>query len=1387
MKIDSVTKEPLAGAAFIVERSNGEKIGTYKTDTAGKVIVPDLPEGTYIVSETTAPDGYMLSEVPKTVVVVSGRLSTIEFTNKPYSGIEIIKTDAVTHNPLAGATFTVERANGEKIGTYKSDSAGKIIVPDLKEGTYIVSEIIAPDGYMLNETPKTINVVSGKLATVTFVNKPHSGIEIIKTNSVTHDPLAGATFTVERVNGEKIGTYKTDSSGKIIVSDLPEGTYIVSETIAPDGYMLNESPKTVNVVSGKLVTVTFANKPYSGIEIIKTDSVTHDSLAGATFTVESVNGEKIGTYKTDSTGKIIVSDLPEGTYIVSETIAPDGYMLNESPKTVNVVSGKLATVMFANKPYSGIEIIKTDSVTHNPLAGATFTVESVNDEKIGTYKTDSSGKIIVSDLPEGTYIISETIAPNGYMLNESPKTVNVVSGKLATVTFANKPYSGIEIIKTDAVTHNPLAGATFTVEGVNGEKIGTYKTDSSGKIIVSDLPEGTYIISETIAPDGYMLNESPKTVNVVSGKLATVMFANKPYSGIEIIKTDSVTHNPLADATFTVEGVNGEKIGTYKTDSSGKIIVSDLPEGTYIVSETIAPDGYMLNESPKTVNVVSGKLATVTFANKPYSGIEIIKTDAVTHNPLSGAIFTVEHANGEKIGTYKTDSSGKVIVSELPEGTYIVSETIAPNGYILDGLPKTVIVKSGKLTIAEFANKPLAGLKIIKLDSVTHNPISGVEFVITKMTGEKIENDFRGYTFKTDRTGQIYVPGLMDGYYTVTEVKAAEGYILDGEPKTILIQSDAKTGKPLAGVVFDIRHADGSFVTGRILDGNQPGTEANSPNKTTSTNGDITGSYTTDANGRILLNGLESGQYMVTERKALDGYELDTDVYNVTVVTGKLATLNLTNKPKGGIRLVKIDSMTQKPIQGVEFMLFDSDKKVVDVFYTDDNGVIDISDGIAEGRYTIRETRAVKGYDLDTNPRTVEFKGGVVTEIVWENTPQLGQIQITKKSGDGNEINGMPKGTLLEGAVYEVYDYRTGNLVDRFVTGNNGVAVSSMLPLGRYLIKEVKAPQYYKLSGKVLDIEIEYSGQIIRREMVNYSVSLGVYIKKTGNYEAMSGDNIRYRVKAVQNTSNIALSDFYWRDVLPTDAVRLSKIVTGTYNQSLKYKIMATTSKGDSIIIADNLSTLKNHVIDCSRDDTSDAKSITINGDEYSIELAKLDLSEKYLTNPDIDSLKYMVNLTELSLFNNQISDISVLQNLTSLESLDLSFNPISDIKALQGLTNLRTLNLRCTRISDISILINLWCLESLDLSFNRISEISALRDSFNLKSLNLNLNEVSDISPLLDLRDLKNLYLGGNQITDISALQGLENLTNLFIQGNYIPDEQIDELRAFLPDCIID
>ena len=229
------------------------------------------------------------------------------------------------------------------------------------------------------------------------------------------------------------------------------------------------------------------------------------------------------------------------------------------------------------------------------------------------------------------------------------------------------------------------------------------------------------------------------------------------------------------------------------------------------------------------------------------------------------------------------------------------------------------------------------------------------------------------------------------------------------------------------------------------------------------------------------------------------------------------------------------------------------------------------------GRYYLRELEN-EGYITDAQMKTVYVKPGETTLIEWENTPISGQIQITKKSADYNSTNGLPAGTLLEGAVFEIYD-KASNLVDTIKSDSRGLAVSKPLPLGRYTIRETtKAPANYGVSGTDLTAYLEHEGQIVRFEVTNKSMSTGVSITKTGPAEVMAGQPVRYVLSGIANSSNVRLDNFYWRDTLPAE-VRLEKIVTGTYNFPGVYKITYRVNGGEAQTLADNLSTQKNYTL----------------------------------------------------------------------------------------------------------------------------------------------------------------------------------------------------------------
>ena len=317
----------------------------------------------------------------------------------------------------------------------------------------------------------------------------------------------------------------------------------------------------------------------------------------------------------------------------------------------------------------------------------------------------------------------------------------------------------------------------------------------------------------------------------------------------------------------------------------------------------------------------------------------------------------------------------------------------------------------------------------------------------------------------------------------------------------------------------------------------------------------------------------------MTELEAASGYLLDTTPHRIEVKDGRTATLEITNHKSSRILLHKVDKATGKGIYGAVFLLYDSNHNPIGEYVTDQDGYIYADEGLADGRYYLREIKAAPGYVLDPELKTIYVRYGSTTEIEWSNTAECGQIQIIKKSADDNATNGLPAGTLLEGAVFEIYD-KAGNVVDTIKSDRNGRAVSKTLPLSRYTVREIKAPANYSINPTVMTAYLEFNGQIVTFEVQNTSVSTGVSIKKTGPVQAVPGQPIRYVFSQIKNSSNVALDSFYWRDQLPAQ-VTLSKIVTGSYNQPLSYKVVYMTNLSrDYRTLADNLSTGKTYVLD---------------------------------------------------------------------------------------------------------------------------------------------------------------------------------------------------------------
>ena len=475
----------------------------------------------------------------------------------------------------------------------------------------------------------------------------------------------------------------------------------------------------------------------------------------------------------------------------------------------------------------------------------------------------------------------------------------------------------------------------------------------------------------------------------------------------------------------------------------------------------------------------------------------------------------------------------------------------------------------------EFRNQPLGNLIIHKLSSKDKTPLEGVQFKITYADGSYLPDEGGKLSsnglYWTNAEGQIVLSGIT-GTVVVTEVESIPGYTIDPntQSQTVVVNPDDTQelwfyNSPVGGVEFTkVNEADKTeTISGVTFEIRRVSDDA------------LVDTVTTGKDGKVFLP-LEADNYYAVETDCPDTFKLDPTPIYFTVKDGEITRKTVTNKAFSGILLHKIDADTQKGIYGVTFLLYDSNMNPVDQFTTDQNGYAYIDTLELSGKVYLRELEN-EGYIVDEQLKTVYIKPGETTEITWENRAITGQIQIVKKSADYNPTNGLPAGTLLEGAVFEIYD-KAGNLVDTIRSDSRGLAVSKPLPLSRYTIREVKAPANYGVNETELTAYLEHEGQIVKFEVTNKSLTTGVSITKTGPKEIMAGQPVRYTFSGIANNSNVRLDNFYWRDTLPAE-VRLDTVVTGTYNFPGTYKITYRVNGGEYQTLADNLSTSKNYTL----------------------------------------------------------------------------------------------------------------------------------------------------------------------------------------------------------------
>ena len=1190
---------PLLGAEFKIyamgDEARKNPIYTLITDSNGKAVKTGIPYGSYVAIESRAPEGYELDNTEHTFDIpqknedgtVSADISIFVKNTKSRYALSIEKRDINDKNKkLANTKFAVR--GGGFYAEVETGKDGIVTVEVPAAGEYSITEIAPPVGYTLDPATYTVKVEGHTAAgeEVPFIAENYQTKVTLNKVDEKEIQLEGAEFSIFDAEGKQpakftqegsVYTYSEDgnvtaiTAGNAEIVGLPVGSYILRENTAPKNYIPMED-MSFHVradMYDKALELTAENLPHEkGIAVLK-ESPDGTRLKGAEFALYK-DDSVIKEVTTDNAGVALFTGLDPGSYYIKETAAPEGYKLSDKKfdftiDSNGVLSGEgfagdeLYKLTVENRPVEhGFQVKKVSTNDEGlTLSGAEFRILGGGLDK--RYTTGANGLTEQITLPIGEYTLTEMKAPEGYVINGAGRHISVKADGIyldgdeldegETITIRNAPVNfKLRLVKVDADTNQPLANVAFILKGKDG---GTHSliTGSNGITDTISLAPGKYTLSEVAAAEGYAIplngwgftvtegtvqqvtNTSEVTEWSFNGGLLTLTLKNsRIYGGLTIEKTDGKDGSALAGAEFTVAGSDGipltfiKKGGRYEaatgegasstiaTDANGTAYITGLKFGNYAVTETKAPEGYVLKGDRHSI-AISRQQTEVTLRlknDKAMYKVTAIKQDAGENGKLLvGAEFMLYSMEGAVVAKAVTGYDGTAVF-EVPEGNYKLVETRAPAGYQLSGdFVREITVNAVQGAVGEFKytlnnEKTSYSIEIHKHDSEDkQKKLAGAEFAVT---------DSRGFTktVTTDASGKASITELPYDDYTIREIKAPKGYALSDKEYSVK-KTELVHGSPV------VIEAANKYILGSVtikkVDHENPeklleGAKFNVTDENGSllkwkAEGDV---YTLDERGssvitagRVTLKDLPEGTYTLTEIDAPSGYAI-LDGSRTFTITEANMTAPLEIKVENLLRrtavgFIKVDKNNKElRLAGVEFTLYrmngEKQGEVVATGVTNSNGLVTFTE-LTMGSYRAKETKAPKGYKLWNAPIdfTVDEYGkvsvgstelkpeGLVYTAMITNTAEEKEITLKKVSDTGE---------ALTGATFRL----SGEKSYILTTGSDGTAKIS-LPYGDYILEEVIAPDGYVLSSEKQALNLSDSGLKLNGKAVSgFTVTL---------------------------------------------------------------------------------------------------------------------------------------------------------------------------------------------------------------------------------------------------------------------------------------------------------
>lgn len=494
-----------------------------------------------------------------------------------------------------------------------------------------------------------------------------------------------------------------------------------------------------------------------------------------------------------------------------------------------------------------------------------------------------------------------------------------------------------------------------------------------------------------------------------------------------------------------------------------------------------------------------------------------------------------------------------------------------------------------------------ADLKIKKIDKETGETLSGVTYEIKLQDGSILGN------YITNNSGEIKIKNLYPQTITITEKQSKDEYILNSKPQQVRLEWN-KT----ASITFENMHKKGNLKIVKVDKDDNDITLGAVEFDLIDSNGNIVKHLITNVNGVAETKNINTGNYTLRETLTKKEYNLAVD-QNVVVNWNKTMEYKVENeKRKGQIKIIKVDlEHNETKLSGVEFQIIDKDNHIIETIKTDSNGEA-ITSRIPIGEYKLKEIKTDNMHILNDEVFKVNVKTDIVSRLNITNERIKGQIKVIKTSEDDNFINGLKAGSPIPNVRFEIYDLNN-NKVDELTTLEDGTAISKLLDKGTYIIQEVESGKWYLLNENIFTAEIKEHKEIVNVKITDESEKPNVDIKKTGIIQTTSNQEIRYDFQ-IKNTGNVKLNRFTWYDYIPTDYVRITKLITGTYNQDLNYSIYYKTNKNDYKLLEGGLNTQVNNYIDFSNLELEKDEYVT----EFKADFGTVDIGFESVISPYI-------------------------------------------------------------------------------------------------------------------------------------------------------------------------